>query len=163
MSGDQYLTVAQMAIASVEGIKRTGLKIIELRERYAKVMMPLAGNTNHLGMMYAGSLFTLGEFSGGIIHIVSFDFMKLVPVVKQVSIRFRRPALSDVTIEVSLAREEAVRLQEEALSKGKADFTLELEIKDAAGEVVSLVSGVWQIRKMPEELAAQWAKAGTEG
>ena len=112
--------------------------------------MPIEGNVNHVGMMYAGSLFTLGEIAGGVIHLVSFDVTRLVPIVKEVQIRFRRPAVTDVTMKVELSAEEASRIQTEALEKGKADYRLELELEDTNGEVVSIVSGTWQVRRTPE-------------
>jgi len=34
--------------------------------------------------------------------------------------------------------------------KDKADFTLDLELRDTSGEAVAVVNGVWQIRKIPE-------------
>lgn len=142
--------IAEQAVKSVEGIERTGLRILDLKERYFKTLMPLQGNINHIGIMYAGSLFTLGEFSGGIIHMVTFDYKKLFPIVKEISIRFRRPAATDVTLEYEMPVEEVKRINEEAMEKGKADFTLDLELKDESGEVVSIVQGVWQVRKIPD-------------
>jgi hypothetical protein len=150
MIEEKFKAVSERALNSVEGIKRTGLKIIELKERYAKTLMPLEGNVNHVGMMYAGSLFTIGEFSGGIIHLVSFDINLFFPIVKEISIRFRRPALTDVTLEVSFGKEEADAIQADAELNEKADFTLDLEIKDQENEIVSIVNGIWQIRKIPE-------------
>lgn len=153
MIDEKYAALIQPALDSVEGIKRTGLKLLEARDNYAKALMPLAGNLNHVGMMYAGSLFTLGEFAGGAIHIVSLDYTRLFPIVKEVTIRYRRPAMTDVTMEVSMTPEEAKRITAEAEENGKADFKLNLELKDAQGEVVSLVGGVWQVRVIPEGMS----------
>ena len=151
MIDEKFAGVCDMAIASVPGIERTGLQVLELRERYAKALMPLnEGNINHVGIMYAGSLFTLGEFSGGIIHLVSMDFTRFIPIVKQVSIRFRRPARTDITMEVSMSEQDAKRLEAEAEKNDKADFELNLELKDDSGETVAEVIGTWQIRKIPE-------------
>jgi acyl-coenzyme A thioesterase PaaI-like protein len=150
---EKYQQAAELAVGLVEGIKRTGIKALALRDRYAKMLMPIEGNVNHVGMMYAGSLFTLGEVAGGAIHLVSFDGTRLYPIVKEVHIRFRRPASTDVTMEVELGEEEAARIQAEALEKGKADYVLNLELKDADGEVVSIVSGTWQVRRFPEGMS----------
>lgn len=150
MIDEKYRDVAKLVVDLVEPIKRTGIQVVALRDRYAKLLMPLEGNVNHVGMMYAGSLFTLGEIAGGAIHMVSFDMTKLVPIVKEVKIRFRRPAITDVTMEVSLDAEEASRIESEALEKGKADYQLRLELMDAGGEVVSVVSGTWQVRTIPQ-------------
>lgn len=158
MIDPEYLKIAEFAVASVEGIKRTGIQVAALEDRYAKMLMPLQGNVNHVGMMYAGSLFTLGEITGGIIHIVAFDVNKFFPIVKEVTIKFKKPALTDITVEVSLTEDEAYQIQAEADEKGKADFTLNLELKDANGETVSLVSGVWQIRALPAGMEAPFAQ-----
>ncbi len=150
MIDEKYSKFADLALSSVEGIRRTGVRILELRERYGRLLMPLEGNVNHVGMMYAGSLFTVGEMTGGLIYGVSFDCERFFPIVKEITIRFRRPALTDVTVEVSMTGEEVDRIQSEAEEKGKADYIMDLEIMDTNGETVSLVHGVWQIRKIPE-------------
>ena len=150
MIEEKYREAAELAVGLVEGIKRTGIRVVAVRDRYAKMLMPLEGNVNHVGMMYAGSLFTLGEIAGGAIHVTSFDGTRLYPIVKEIHIRFRRPAATDVTMEVELSGEEASRIQAEALERGKADYVLNLELKDVDGKVVSIVSGTWQVRRFPE-------------
>jgi len=87
----------------------------------------------------------MGEFAGGILHIVPFDYMKFFPIVKEVNIRFRRPALTDVVMEVNICEEEAETLLNEAQEKGKADFSRNLALIDVSGETVAEVKCVWQI------------------
>lgn len=152
MIEEKYRDVAELSVSLVGAIKRTGLSIVSLRERYAKFRMPLEGNINHIGAMYAGSLFTLGEFTGGILPAVAFDITRFYPIVKEVTIKYVALAKTDVTIEAEMSREEVGKIQAEAEENGKADFTLELELKDENDEVVALVNGIWQIRLIPEEL-----------
>jgi len=152
MIEEKYKFIAELAETSIEAIKRTGIKVIALKEGYAKMVMPLEGNINHVGTMYAGSLFTIGEFTGGIIYGAAFDVEKFYPLVKEVNIRFKRPALTDVTLEVSMSKEDAEKIQNEASEQGKCDFVLNLEIKDANDVVVALVEGTWQIRVIPKEM-----------
>jgi acyl-coenzyme A thioesterase PaaI-like protein len=147
---EKYTGADTLLVDAVEGIKRTGIRVLALRDRYAKMLMPLEGNGNHVGMMYAGSLFTLGEIAGGAIHVVSFDMTRLFPLVKEIHIRFRRPAMTDVTMEVELSAQEASRIQAEALEKGKADYVLNLDLEDASDEVVAVVNGTWQVRTMSD-------------
>jgi len=155
---EKYTGADKLLVNAVEGIKRTGIQVVALRDRYAKMLMPLEGNVNHVGMMYAGSLFTLGEISGGAIHVVSFDMTKLYPLVKEINIRFRRPAMTDVTVEVELSAEQASRIQAEALEKGKADYAFDLDLEDASGEAVAIVHGTWQLRTMAERMGASVPK-----
>jgi hypothetical protein len=150
MIEEKYKVTAGYVETGVEGIKRTGIKVLAMKDRYVKTLMPLEGNVNHVGIMYAGSLFTIGECMGGAIYGVAFDVKRFYPIVKEVTIKFRRPVVTDVTLELEMSRQEAETIQQEAEEKGKADFTLDLELKDTNGEMVCAVSGIWQIRKIPE-------------
>lgn len=145
---EKFSDLADIIINSVEGIKRTGLRILELRERYVKLCMPLEGNGNHLGIMYAGSLFSIGEVTGGVIPAVSLDMTDLIPLVKEVNIRFVAPAMTDVFLTAELSEEKANEIQLAAAENGKADFTLELELKNASDDVVAHVNGTWQVRNL---------------
>jgi len=154
MIEEKYKALAGYVESGIEGIRRTGLKVTSLRDRYVKLLMPLQGNINHVGIMYAGSLFTIGEVMGGAIFGASFDMGRYYPLVKEVQIRFRRPALTDITLEAELSEERVAQIRKDLEEKGKADFTLDLDLIDTQGEAVSLVQGVWQGRKMTPELAA---------
>lgn len=154
---EKFRTLVDYIQNGIPAIKRTGIRVLEIRDYYVKLIMPLEGNTNHIGMMYAGSLFCIGEISGGVIHGVAFDVNKYVPIVKEVNIKFTRPALTDVTMEVSMDKERAEAIQATAAEKGKADFTMELELKDSGGQVVSRVNGVWQIRPLPPGMKSPMA------
>jgi len=138
-------------IARLEGgipiVQKMGVKVLEFSERYAKLMLPFDGNMNHIGIIYAGSLMTLGEMSGGAIFRATFDEKKYYPIVKDVAAQFKRMAKTDVTLEVSMSEEEADKIAQQAENAGKADYSLKLEIKDAKGEVCSIVTGTWQLRK----------------
>jgi thioesterase domain-containing protein len=138
-------------VSMLEGIIKIvdtmGIRIVEMWDRHVKVLLPLEPNLNHIGTMYAGSLFTAGEFIGGPLFIASFDYTRFYPIVKAMNIQFRRPAATDVTVEANLNEEEVDAIQQEADSKGKADWKMDLEIKDKAGEVCCLLQGVWQMRK----------------
>jgi acyl-coenzyme A thioesterase PaaI-like protein len=124
---------------------------VDIKEGYAKLQLPIKGNTNHVGIMYAGSLFTLGEVPGGVLFLAAFDINRFFPIVKEVHIRFRRPAKTDVTLETSISKEKAAEIEKEADKNGKADISLEMEIKDADEETVSIVNGIWQIRKTAKD------------
>jgi acyl-coenzyme A thioesterase PaaI-like protein len=112
-----------------------------------RLRMPLAGNQNHLGSMYAGALFTLAEIPGGALFMTSFDVTRFYPLVKDMQIRFRRPATGDICVEARISSAEIERLQTEAHTLGKADYLLELELTDASGEVVATSRGLYQLRK----------------
>ena len=131
-------------------VERMGLRVLALRRGYVKLSAPYEGNENHIGTLYAGALFTLAEIPGGALFIASFDIDRFYPVVKEMTLRFLKPAITDVTVELSLADGEIARIQAEAEQAGKAEFSLEGEIRDANGDVVATSRGDYQIRKFKE-------------
>ena len=128
-------------------VERAGVKAIVMEPRRIKLWLPLEGNTNHIGSIYAGALFTVAELSGGALFLTTFDVTRFYPVLKAMNIRFRRPAFTDVTVEVALTAEEARRIAEEAERRGKAEFTLNVEVRDAGDRVVAETEGIYQLRK----------------
>ena len=143
---DKFKEYIPLLEGTIQIIKEMGIHIEEMRDRYVKVILPLAPNINHIGTMYAGSLFTVGEYVGGPIFVASFDHTKYYPIVKALSIQYRRPATTDVTVEASLSKEDVEAVQREADAKGKADWKMDLELKDNTGQVCCLMQGVWQMR-----------------
>ncbi|WP_017937569.1 YiiD C-terminal domain-containing protein [Zestomonas thermotolerans] len=128
-------------------IKRMNLKAEVLEPGYVRLRAPLAGNENHIGTMYAGALFTLAEVPGGALFVTSFDHQRFYPIVKEVNLRFRRPATGDIHVEARLSASEIERIQIEAAANGKADYALELQLCDAAGEVVAESRALYQLRR----------------
>jgi hypothetical protein len=64
------------------------------------------------------------------------------------SIRLRRPATTDITVEVHISEEEIARIEAEAEANGKCDYAWDVELKDATGEVVALTKNTYQLRKI---------------
>jgi acyl-coenzyme A thioesterase PaaI-like protein len=119
---------------------------VELQPGYVKSKTPFDGNGNHIGTMYAGVLFTAAELLGGAIALSTFDMTKFYPVVKGLSINFRRPATGAVFAEASINPELAAQLAETATANGKAEFVFETTLTDEAGEVVATTEGTYQLR-----------------
>ena len=131
-------------------VERTGIQALELKPRHIKLTMPIKGNENHIGIMYAGALFTLAEVPGGALYLTTFDVSRHYPIVKEMNVRFRRPAATDITVELSISAERVQEIQKEAEANGKAEYLLETELKDTAGTVVALGKGIYQLRPMTE-------------
>lgn len=130
-------------------VERTGIEVLALEPRYVKMKLPFAPNVNHVGMMYAGALFTLAELPGGAIFLSSFDARKFYPIVRDMQIRFLKPALTDVTVEVRLSEEEARDIAARAEADGKANYEWKCELKDANGEIVAVTTNQYQMRRHP--------------
>jgi acyl-coenzyme A thioesterase PaaI-like protein len=127
---------------------RTEVKVLAMEPGYVKLMMPLQPNLNHVGTMYAGALFTLAELPGGAIFLTTFDASRFYPLIKGMDIKFVKPASTDVTVEVRVDQEEAVKIQEKANELGKADYGWECELKDSNDQVVCVSSNRYQLRSI---------------
>ena len=131
----------------IDFVKRSGLKAEQLEQGFVRLRMPLAGNQNHIGTLYAGALFTLAEIPGGALFLTSFDVQRFYPLIKEMNLRFRRPATTDISVEARLDAAEIERIQSEAEREGKADYRLDLQLRDSSGEVVAETSALYQLRK----------------
>ena len=141
-------TAKQMAERGIKFVSNTGLRVIELRRGYVKCLMPLSGNENHIGTMYAGALFTLAEIPGGALYLSTFDAARYFAVVKQMDLHFLKPARSDVTVCFDLDEERISAISAAAAQQGKADFALEGELTSEDGVVVARSRGLYQIRAL---------------
>ena len=138
----------QMVEEGIPGVKAMGLKVLEMEPRRVRLLMPIKGNENHIGTMYAAAIFAIAEMPGGALHLTTFDVTKYLPVVKHMDIRFKSFAATDVTIAVELAQEEVDRVNRELEAHGKSDFVLHGQVKDAEGNVVAITTATYQARKI---------------
>lgn len=127
-------------------VQRAGLVVEALERGRVVCRMPFAGNGNHIGTMYAGALFTLAEIPGGALFLSSFDTRRYYPVVKALDLKFLKPAKGDIRVEARLDEARIAAIEAEAASAGKAEFRLDLELRDAAGTVVATSAGLYQLR-----------------
>jgi thioesterase domain-containing protein len=131
---------------TIPAAAKMGVRAVEVRRGFAATTVPIEGNGNHFGVIYAGVLFTVAEVLGGAIAIASFDTSAYYPLVKELTIKFTRPAKTDVRAQAQVSDDELVRIANEAAEKGKADFELEAVVTDTAGETVAVTKGLYQIR-----------------
>lgn len=59
-------------------------------------------NRNHIGSQYAGALFSLAEMTAGVALFATFPPHEYWIVIKDVTIRFRKPATADVEGQLDL-------------------------------------------------------------
>ncbi|MGH3560562.1 MAG: PaaI family thioesterase [Mycobacterium sp.] len=78
---------------------RMGVRVVEAERGYAAATVPVEGNGNHFGVVYAGVEFTVAEILGGIIALSTFDSAKYFPLVKNVDIAFAGMARSQLRAE----------------------------------------------------------------
>ncbi len=127
-------------------LEQMGLEVIEAAPGRAAARVPMTGNGNHVGTMYAGVLFSVAEMLGGALSLATFDPARFYPIVKDLRIEFRRPAATAVTARAELSDVEIARVGEAAEREGKGEFVLRAELTDEEGTVVATTEGTYQVR-----------------
>ncbi|NNM51282.1 MAG: DUF4442 domain-containing protein [Pseudomonadales bacterium] len=130
---------------SVPFVRRNHFQVLALHHGYLKAWIPVQGNRNHMGTIYAGALFMLAEVPGGVMALFEWG-TDYVPVLKEMTMHYLKPATSDVTVEFRLSDEEMLRIQTIAKAQGKCEFTLQADLVDAKGVVVAKSEAHYQIR-----------------
>jgi HPt (histidine-containing phosphotransfer) domain-containing protein/acyl-coenzyme A thioesterase PaaI-like protein len=121
---------------SVPAIGRLGVVVDEIGPGSVVLRVPIAGNANHLGTMYAGALFALAELPGGLLPLAVLDAARYVPIVTDVEVHFVAAARSDVTLTARMDPDQVRALGARVDVEGQSSFALEAEGRDADGRTV---------------------------
>ncbi|MBP7972633.1 MAG: YiiD C-terminal domain-containing protein [Candidatus Nanopelagicales bacterium] len=138
-------TATSFVHAAVPGVGRMGVVVEAVEPGYVRLRMPIEGNGNHMGTMYAGALFAIAELPGGILPLTVLQ-NGLVPIVSDMTITFRRAARTDVFLDARIDPDELRSLGDLAIAEGKATFELNLTIVDDAGSAVATTQATYQLR-----------------
>ncbi|WP_164089219.1 PaaI family thioesterase [Sphingorhabdus sp. YGSMI21] len=122
---------------NVPFVERTGLRYLEDSYGYARLLMPLAGNENHVGVLYMGAYTVLAEAVAALPGISFLDTERHFPILKDIYVDFHSPAASDVTAEYRLSDEEIEGLLADLERKGSATYIAEFPMHDADGAHVA--------------------------
>jgi acyl-coenzyme A thioesterase PaaI-like protein len=124
-------------------VERLGLELLHVERGRAVMRLPFEPNINHVGMIYAGALFTVAEVPGGVLFGSAFDITRFYPIVGDMSIRFAKPAMSAVTVDARMTEDEVARVTAELEEHGKAKYILEQELHDEQGVLVATTSATY--------------------
>ena len=132
---------------SVPAIGRLGVVVDAIGPGWVTLRVPIEGNTNHMGTMYAGALFAVAELPGGLVPLSVLDPARYTPIVTGMEVRFLAAARSDVTLGARMDPAELHALAELADAEGQARFTLDLHGQDADGRTVMASTGHYLLRR----------------
>ena len=105
---------------------------------------------NHLGTVHASALLALAEASSGEFLLRHFGSSEgIVPVVRRLEAKFRRPANGSVTSTASATPEALARLTTELASKGRAIILVTVELHDESGTHALSATVEWFIQRRP--------------
>ena len=141
---------AQMATEfvhhAVPAIGRLGVVVEAISPGAVDLRVPIEGNANHMGTMYAGALFALAELPGGLIPLAVLPPGRYTPIVTAVEIQFVAAARTDVTLAARMDPQALRALGAQVDAEGQANFTLDLRGQDANGRTVIVSRGHYQLR-----------------
>jgi thioesterase domain-containing protein len=145
---DEFKDLVGYLEKAIKIVEKMGMRILDLEKQSVRIKLPKEPNVNHLGTVYAGALFSLADFAGGILFFASFDYKKYYILLKEMTIAFKKPATTDMTIAASLTPDEVDGVRKIADEAGKADWSVDFELKDEQGNVCCIVHGNFQLRKL---------------
>jgi acyl-coenzyme A thioesterase PaaI-like protein len=136
-----------MRISSVTGLPFNELVGLQQGGDSSLLTLP-AGEQylNHLGTVHAGALLTLAEAASGEFLLRHFGPVEgVIPVVRRIEAKFRKPAHGAITSTVS-APEAALDEMNRGLSeKGRALLSIPVDLHDQSGTHVLSASVEWFI------------------
>ena len=125
------------------------LKVLSVSEGLYKCFVPLSCNTgNHIKTVHAAFQWAAAEILGGLAVLSTRKDDKYVPVVKNLSIEFKRPALTDITSEALFSSKQVEVMNRSLESTGRYDFELASTIRDSEGEVIAEALGQYAVRTL---------------
>ena len=106
--------------------------------------------SNHLGTMHASAQYTLAETASGKLLAESFRELegKVVPVLRDSQIKFKRPAESRVKAYAVASEESSKSLLEQLGRRGRGTIEVTVEVKDSAGKTTCSGVFVWFVQSI---------------
>lgn len=116
------------------------------------VHVPLSERTaNHFNSFHAAFQFATAESLGGIVIFETRKEQRYTPLVRNVSINFKKPAMTDLFAQTVFSLDDAVKMNTAMQACGRYDFTLTINIKNTADEVVSILTADYAVRILPDK------------
>jgi thioesterase domain-containing protein len=122
---------------TIPWVKMSGLSVETFQEGHVKLCVPAKNHLNHVGFVYAGTHFMLMEVSGAALFLATYGIEKYLPVNKGMSIRYLKPATTDISCELRMDEEAGREKLKPIEEKGKGEWILDMEVADAHGTIVS--------------------------
>ena len=128
-----------------------GLKVRSARDGIYRCFVPYReSNMNHINTIHAGIQWSAAEVVGGVVIMSLFEGTAVFAVVKDVSIEFKRPARSGITVEASCDAATAERVVSDFEREGESGLSLHVVVLDEDGVEVAAADANYLIRKPRE-------------
>ncbi len=106
------------------------------REEVCMTLSDKASNTNMVGIVHAGALYTFGETVAGI--AAGFETLdRAFPLARNGTIRYLRPARGEIRGRARVPAGESDRVVAELDQDGRSELDVRVSLEDARGEIVA--------------------------
>ena len=143
-----YAAMKPMIEGMIPWVKHSGLTAEVLEERHVVLRLPMEGHLNHVGVVYAGSLFMIMEIAGAALFSCTYPMGTYVPVNKEMNIRFLKMGTTDIICDLTISEEKAAEMIKPIDEKGKGEWVWEMDCKDTEGNVIASSVCHYYIKKM---------------
>jgi len=126
-------------------------RFLGLRAEGAALSLPEDANyLNHLGTVHASAQFALAEAASGqwLLDRFGTEAANHLAVVRQVSVKFRRPATGELTAEAGAAAEVADAFLETLARRGRATIEVSVRLLDAGRNVTLEAAFEWFAQRL---------------
>ena len=104
---------------------------------------------NHLGTVHASALLALAEASSGEFLLRHFGSSEgVIPVVRRLEAKFRKPANGAITSTTNTPLETLAALDADLTAKGRALISIVVEVHDESGAHVLSATVEWFIQRL---------------
>lgn len=115
-----------------------------------KALLQLPSDTrylNHLGTVHAGALLALAEASSGEFLLRHFTTSEdVIPVVRRLEAKFRKPAVGAITSTAATAPADLARLDAELATKRRSLILINVDLHDQSGTHALSATVEWFIQ-----------------
>lgn len=143
-----YSTLKPMIEGTIPWVKDSGLSAEVLEERHVVLRLPKDRHLNHVGIVYAGSLFMLMEIAGASLFACTYPLGEYIPINKGMEIHFLNMGVTDVFCELSITEERAMEMIRPIDEKGKGEWVLEMDCRDAEGTLIAKAVCQYYVKKL---------------
>lgn len=114
------------------------------------LQLPAGGQyLNHLGTVHASALLALAEASSGEFLLRHFGSSAgVVPVVRHIEAKFRKPANGAVSSKAAVAPELLAQLEADLAAKGRALVPVTVDLHDEVGTLALSATVEWFIQRI---------------
>ncbi len=107
---------------------------------------------NHIGTVHASALFALAEASSGVFLLKTFEAVEvIVPVVRNVEIKYKKPAHGMIRSTATLIDTGAVDILEKLERKSRTLLSVKVSLLDSRGVNVMQATFEWFVTKITKE------------